>query len=764
MKLKNISRLLSVGVLLNSFNLASYASILSEDGRYETFLGSNITIDDVLEEDKSDVKIEGNTINNIVLDNQSAIIKGNTKDYYEQYIQKTIKLNYPLKANTEYTISLNVKSNGYNHPPFHSIVIGQGDVDSGMGLDTWSFRLYWNKDFNFDKNSPNLGVYKVKFITPSRVEETSFDHIRFVAHNWDSFDSVIEEISIFEGDLISNYPNKYFSGLQSSFENQLITQEMVDSGQEKAENLGKYKVEVKSTGKNLFNPIVREENNTSVTNGGCTISYNDNIFTVTGNSGNDGTKETYNNLWYLRQQLKPNTKYTMSYSSDGVFGGAYGEDTVEVYLYNIDKKDNYIYDSISPTRVKPEGTSFTTGDTGIITCRFDLNKNDTRHLFYNIQIEESSTVTEYEPYKESINTFYLNSPLLEGDTIECINGQPTHIKRYKKIVLDGSESWSDWNTEVNVETVRFKIDTYDGRPNGIALSDKFITRKAPSEKHSDTEYIGLIGSGSNLFINILSSKLQSADIDGFKQWLSKNHVTVVYELEEPIYEPIKADLSVKLFEGITHISNNSAIPVNIEITVDRVLNRAVEAIELVKINPTVANISLARMWINLAKESVKKDELQNKIDIITDIEDLQIEKKSVTSNMDIYIKPLNSLSMSLSTNQIIFEDYSSVNDLDMNNALQISINSSLPYQLNSYLETEIQNSDGSNVINKDLLHIKDNTDSDYKQFLGINQKLILKEDCEAGSNNIHNIDLKLKASAHDADIYKATIKFEAEQK
>ena len=119
---------------------------------------------------------------------------------------------------------------------------------------------------------------------------------------------------------------------------------------------------------------------------------------------------------------------------------------------------------------------------------------------------------------------------------------------------------------------------------------------------------------------------------------------------------------------------------------------------------------------------------------------------------------------SLSTNQIMFEDYSSVNDLDMDNALQISVSSSLPYNLNSYLETEIQNNDGSSKINKDLLHIKEDTDNDYKQFLGISQKLILKEDCIAGSNNIHNIDLRLKASTHDADIYKTVIKFEAEQK
>ena len=66
MKTKNISRLLLTGVILNSLNLNSFASILSEDGRYETFEGNNITIDNILEEDKVDVEIEGNTLVNLV--------------------------------------------------------------------------------------------------------------------------------------------------------------------------------------------------------------------------------------------------------------------------------------------------------------------------------------------------------------------------------------------------------------------------------------------------------------------------------------------------------------------------------------------------------------------------------------------------------------------------------------------------------------------------------------------------------------------------
>ena len=103
--------------------------------------------------------------------------------------------------------------------------------------------------------------------------------------------------------------------------------------------------------------------------------------------------------------------------------------------------------------------------------------------------------------------------------------------------------------------------------------------------------------------------------------------------------------------------------------------------------------------------------------------------------------------------------------MELNNAVNISINSSLPYQLNSYLLSEIENSDKSNRIEKDLLNIKVSSNSDYKTFNDINEKLILENDCEAGNNKSHSIDLKLKGSqAHKADIYKTVIKFEAEQK
>ena len=723
---KTFSKILAFGVLLNSIPINSLAGMLLEDSRYETFEGNNITIDNVLEEDKVNIEIEGNTINNIVLENQSVEIKGNIEDFYQKYIQKAVNLNYPLKANTEYTISLNVKSNGYNHPPFHSIVIGQGDVDTGMGLDRWSFRLYWNKDFNFDKNSSNLGVYTVKFTTPSRVEETSFDHIRFIAHDWSSFDSVIDNISIFEGDLISDYPSEYFEGMKSSFEDQLVTQEMVDLGKEKSENFGKYKVEVKTTGKNLFDGEL------------------ENGF-IAGDTGMD----TDDTQWIRSTNyisVKPNTTYTLSKSKkEGALG---------LRLY--DNKLNYlgmfhgITDGMySSSIVVPSN------------CHY-LRFNIVTELSTQFQIEEGSIATEYEPYKESINTFYLNSPLLEGDTIEYIDGKTTHIKRSSQLFFDGSEDWykeSSFTTD-NYTCFTRSVSDLIKRGDNVIVSDKFVYKVA-----TNTEEVGIWESYSGDAIRIKVQNSIARTVSEFRQWLSENPVTVAYELANPIYESIKADLSVNLFEGTTHISTNSIIPPTIKVTVDRTINRATEAVELAKTNPTIANLSRARYWTNLLKESTKKDELQEEINNNVDIVDLQLERKTTSANLDVYIKCENMLSMSLDTNQISFSDFSGIEDVEKVNAVNVSINSSLPYQLNAYLPAEIQNSDKTKTMNKEILQLKESGESDYKKFININEKVVLKDNCSSGNQLVHSIDIRLKGGvAHEKDVYKAVIKLEAEQK
>lgn len=143
----------------------------------------------------------------------------------------------------------------------------------------------------------------------------------------------------------------------------------------------------------------------------------------------------------------------------------------------------------------------------------------------------------------------------------------------------------------------------------------------------------------------------------------------------------------------------------------------------------------------------------------------ELEAKSVSSNLDIYIKSENMISISLNTNSVIFDDFSGVDDVEQPNAINIIINSSLPYQINAYLANEIQNSDKSKIMDKSILNIKANSESIYNTFSDTVNPIVLLDDQNSGNDISHGIDLKLKGNiAHEKDVYKTTIKFEVKQK
>lgn len=199
------------------------------------------------------------------------------------------------------------------------------------------------------------------------------------------------------------------------------------------------------------------------------------------------------------------------------------------------------------------------------------------------------------------------------------------------------------------------------------------------------------------------------------------------------------------------------------------LSDATDAVVIAEGAPSTANIASARELVNALPEGVNKDGLQGRLNALTRITDVTMPINSATANVDIYIKCENMLSLSLDTNSVTFEDFGGTEDLEKTNAVTLSINSSLPYDVNAYLPTAIQGSRGG-VMDPDTLRIKANSDNGaYKTFPGIgtgtSEKLVLLADESAGNGKTHGIDLKLQGGmANDADVYKATVKFEVFQK
>lgn len=283
----------------------------------------------------------------------------------------------------------------------------------------------------------------------------------------------------------------YLEGIQSSFEDKLITDE-------NDANNGKYKVDYKVTGKNKFNK--------SKTLDGYEIS----------NEGH-GTINT-NTKWFITDFIPviPNTSYTISGKSNGNV----------VMCYNENKQ--------SMANITSGGTSYITIPNNVRYIKLNgfLTQKDT------FQIEEGDTATTYEPYKEYTKTFYLNSPLLEGDTIEDVNGKATHVHRYGKVVLDGSEdeSWigkADEGDTINGYGIYKKVNIYS---NGECMCDKLPVYNSSEEVENLTDFVILYGIGI-VVVNVKGA----STIQEVKSWLQSNPITLISKLKTPTYETISND-------------------------------------------------------------------------------------------------------------------------------------------------------------------------------------------------------------------------------
>ena len=104
------------------------------------------------------------------------------------------------------------------------------------------------------------------------------------------------------------------------------------------------------------------------------------------------------------------------------------------------------------------------------------------------------------------------------------------------VVLDGSENWVYNYSYFGIYT-DFYYNMEHLKNSHNYLCDRF---KSGVDFNNGAQE-GLVTTTynlKNLAIRILNSKLSTTDVPGFKQWLSENPTTVVYELKEPWYEPI----------------------------------------------------------------------------------------------------------------------------------------------------------------------------------------------------------------------------------
>lgn len=294
--------------------------------------------------------------------------------------------------------------------------------------------------------------------------------------------------------------------------------------------IGNYKDYIaKGTGKNLFN--INEDYDSIY---GCTKTINGNTLTQT-NTG------VYSRTMWKIENLIVGEKYTLSYNFINASGSSL---------------QPRILDSTNTNIIENGTTTTTTSGTSTLTftatetthyIRLYSNTTNTSNtavvVFYNIQLEESSTATSYEPYGFK-DKWYLH-------------------KKIGKVILNGSETWTR-NSSSSYERYYHTIsDAINTNVRNGCISNYF-------KYSSSTNVVG------NCFINssrcYLYPDTTITTSNDFKTWLSTHNTIVYYPLATPTTTEITdTELlgqleAIRLQLGINNISvdsNNLSSPLKL---------------------------------------------------------------------------------------------------------------------------------------------------------------------------------------------------------
>lgn len=300
---------------------------------------------------------------------------------------------------------------------------------------------------------------------------------------------------------------------------------------------GKYKVDYKVTGKNKFPPC----STTSTPSNGITFAYDSTTqtFSYEGTATNTSVfisipcpnLKLLKDKTYLFSVDKPLNNFSLQITELGVgYNCNLQPNSTATPIANLDK---YI-----PNAIMLYSQNLTIGQ----------NYSGT----FKVQIEEGTTATTYEPYKESIKTLYLNSPLLEGDTIEQSGNNIIHVHRYKEVVLDGS-LFTEVDTDIN-GIHRYYSNNY--QCSNYVLENSCYCDKLPISISCEID--GCITFSGSGFIEYATTKSMSEA----QEYLQQNPITVVY-LATPTQEIISPNDNL-LLDSYTngHLDVDSVVPID----------------------------------------------------------------------------------------------------------------------------------------------------------------------------------------------------------
>ena len=235
---------------------------------------------------------------------------------------------------------------------------------------------------------------------------------------------------------------------------------------------------------------------------------------------------------------------------------------------------NWTIDEINNSIDTFKDTSLT--DIGMVNCDIDsinvVGEVTAATLWINedVKIDGYTGTAPLKIYKEDKIEIKLNSPLLEGDTIEVIDGKLCHVHRYEKVILDGSkdEKWGIQRT-----SPIYCFETYAIEEKKCTLSDRTFCSQLIGTDYSflytypGVEGIAVKGVDKTNYFRLQTNRTNCTSGEELKVWLQENPLTVIYKLAESWSEnitPLQSEIVLKTFEECNmNIVTNLPIKTNV---------------------------------------------------------------------------------------------------------------------------------------------------------------------------------------------------------
>ena len=210
-----------------------------------------------------------------------------------------------------------------------------------------------------------------------------------------------------------------------------------------------------------------------------------------------------------KTKVIPNTTYTLTEDKN-----AY---TTQIVEY--DNSGNFISRQVLTNYAK----TFTTG-----ANTYYINLSISNEIIpTQVQLEQNNQATDYEPY--GVGVWY-------------------KYGKIGKTVLNGSETYMQWNDQTLTNTCLFGTATIDSLINQayVGLSNYF-TNFTTTLWNNDTEGLQIASAVENkIRLRVNKNRLSSADVIGLKAWLSTYNTIIYYTLLTPTATVLDTELQTQL--------------------------------------------------------------------------------------------------------------------------------------------------------------------------------------------------------------------------